>query len=107
MTDRQDMDALDALLRQVAEAPAEADPGFLDRLAGQARAAQPAPRRRMGPAAWIAALGGWPALGGLAAAAVTGLWIGVAPPLGLEPWLGGAALVELWPDSALALTGEG
>ncbi len=27
-----------------------------------------------------AAIGGWPALGGLAVASLTGLWIGVAPP---------------------------
>lgn len=27
-----------------------------------------------------AAVGGWPALGGLAVASLTGLWIGVAPP---------------------------
>lgn len=27
-----------------------------------------------------AAIGGWPALGGLAAASVAGLWIGLAPP---------------------------
>ncbi|WP_122074183.1 hypothetical protein [Pseudophaeobacter sp. EL27] len=29
---------------------------------------------------FISAVGGWPALGGLAAASLTGLWIGLAPP---------------------------
>ena len=31
-----------------------------------------------------AAIGGWPALGGLAAAGVAGLWIGIAPPSAVE-----------------------
>lgn len=30
------------------------------------------------------ALGGWPALGGLAAATVAGVWVGIAPPAGVE-----------------------
>ena len=29
-------------------------------------------------------LGGWPALGGLAAATVAGLWVGIAPPAPVE-----------------------
>ena len=33
---------------------------------------------------WITALGGWPAMGGLVAATVTGVWIGAAPPTGLS-----------------------
>lgn len=33
--------------------------------------------------AWIAALGGVPALGGLVSATCVGFWIGVAPPLGV------------------------
>lgn len=32
----------------------------------------------------VAAVGGWPGLGGLAAATVAGLWIGIAPPSGLS-----------------------
>ena len=39
---------------------------------------QPAPAS--GLRGVFAALGGWPAVAGLSAAAVTGLWIGVAPP---------------------------
>lgn len=32
------------------------------------------------------ALGGWPAMGGVVAAGVGGLWIGIAPPAGIEDW---------------------
>ncbi|MCF6431844.1 hypothetical protein [Leisingera sp. MMG026] len=45
----------------------------------QAAAPAQAPRQPL----WrqlIEALGGWPALGGLAAASAAGLWIGIAPP---------------------------
>jgi hypothetical protein len=35
----------------------------------------------------LAALGGWPALAGLAAASLVGVWIGAAPPDGLAPLL--------------------
>lgn len=44
-------------------------------------------RRRAGASAWralVAALGGWPGIGGLAAASATGLWIGFAAPAGLD-----------------------
>ena len=40
---------------------------------------------------WIAALGGWPAMGGLVAATVTGVWIGAAPPPELS-----SLLPSLW-----------
>ncbi|KIC07764.1 hypothetical protein RA19_21775 [Leisingera sp. ANG-M1] len=42
-----------------------------------------APRRRARQPLWrqlAEAVGGWPALGGLAAASAAGLWIGIAPP---------------------------
>ena len=39
----------------------------------------------------LAALGGWPALGGLAMATVAGVWIGVAPPTQLTD-----IAVSLW-----------
>ena len=32
---------------------------------------------------WIAALGGWPAVGGLATATAVGVWIGATAPVGL------------------------
>lgn len=43
------------------------------------------PARRPGLLAQLgAALGGWPAVAGLAAASVCGLWIGISPPAGLS-----------------------
>lgn len=47
----------------------------------QAVPAAPQPGRF---ASWLQALGGWPTMGGLVAAGVAGLWIGVAPPASLE-----------------------
>lgn len=32
----------------------------------------------------VAAMGGWPAMAGLAAASVCGLWLGISPPEGLS-----------------------
>ena len=73
------------------------------------RAAAPRPGRL---AAALAALGGWPALGGLATAGVAGLWLGLSPPAAVEDlggWLGagdaGAAL--LLPDDYFSDTSEG
>lgn len=46
------------------------------------RVVQPVKARGGG---WIMDLfGGWPALGGVLAAGVTGLWVGVAPPASVE-----------------------
>lgn len=44
-----------------------------------------------------AALGGWPAMAGLAAASVCGLWLGISPPQGLSD----TAAVYYSDDSAL------
>ena len=43
----------------------------------------PAPQAVAKPGLWsqaMSALGGWPALGGLATACAAGIWIGLAPP---------------------------
>lgn len=56
----------------------------------QAEFAAPLPERSTAPvqrgflAQIGAALGGWPAFAGLAAASVCGLWLGVSPPEGLS-----------------------
>ena len=82
------------------------------------RAAMPAPvrpQRRRGRLAWLAAaLGGWPAMAGLAAATVAGLWIGVSAPAGLtgiaqELIAGGdeAYLIDLDPDATFVLADGG
>lgn len=98
----------DRLLAQVRAADARPGDDFLARMAALAEAAQPpapaaqagplSPAARVGrlarPAGPAAAsrrgllsfLGGWPALGGMTAATVTGLCLGLAPPDGLSAW---------------------
>ena len=49
---------------------------------------------------WIAALGGWPAMGGLVAATVTGVWIGAAPPARLS-----SLLPSLWGETVSVAVG--
>ncbi len=44
------------------------------------------------PTLWatvLDAIGGWPAVGGLAAATVAGVWIGIAPPASIEEFSAG------------------
>lgn len=74
---------------------------FLDRVMLDADAVLAArtPPSATAPAPTIGAmirdiLGGWPAFGGLAAATVAGLWIGVAPPDALSGYAPG-----LWGDT--------
>lgn len=76
---------LEALFRAARQAPPEPDAGFLatleqDALRELARAPVPTPRFGFDLSGL---LGGWRGMGGLAAAAVTGLWIGIAPPSGV------------------------
>jgi hypothetical protein len=79
------------LARVLADAEAE--------LAARARPAMPAVPRR--PGHWlnfVRGLGGWPALAGMATAAVAGVWLGFATPDSLNTLSGGLLL----PDSAAA-----
>ena len=85
---------LDALFAAAArDAAQEVSPGLLARVLADAEAMQPeaavlptgqAPQRR-GFGGIISALGGWPSLGGLAAATVAGVWIGFAATPALFP----------------------
>ncbi|MCX7300188.1 MAG: hypothetical protein NTX73_07375 [Rhodobacterales bacterium] len=54
---------------------------------------------------WLAAIGGWPAAGGIALATVAGVWIGVAAPTGLATLASGVwgetVTVELYADDDL------
>ncbi len=60
-----------------------------------------APARRRGPfAGFLAGLGGWPALAGLATATVAGVWLGFSAPDSLNSLAGGLLL----PDSATTAT---
>lgn len=102
----------DALDRLFAEARAEQHvPGddLMARL--MADATRSAPMRVLpavavkpvgGLTGFLAALGGWPVLGGLAMATLAGLWIGIAPPDRLNDFaasvLGEQVTVSLFPD---------
>jgi hypothetical protein len=88
-------DEMDAIFAAAHAHAPEPDADFLARVLADAEAVQdgfaavPEPARaQRAPACGLrgvfAALGGWPAVAGLGAAAVTGLWIGVAPPESLS-----------------------
>lgn len=112
-TDRDDPDRdLDALFAHARGIRPEPSPDLLARILADAEAtarARPAPPRAAPPQrrpGWLPALmdalGGWPALGGLAATAVLGLTLGVAQPTGLAtlaaPLWGEAVSVSLGLD---------
>ncbi len=107
-----DGDRLDRLLAEARDEPRGWTPG--DDLAARivADAAAQMPRRAARPAprfgaVLLAALGGWAAVGGLAAATVAGIWIGVSPPAAVDGLLGGEELtVSIYPEIGL-LDGEG
>jgi hypothetical protein len=91
MTDRmdgqQDHDDLDDFFgaaRRVTPAPSDA---LMARVLADAMAAQAPVMVRVQRPGWLAqlrdALGGWPAVGGLATAGVVGLAVGIAAPAGL------------------------
>ena len=110
--DARDIEALDRLLAEVAARHPAPSEDFLARLvadaeaeAGAAQLCPPAKALRPGPRAWLAALGGWPALGGLAAAALAGVWIGIAPPASLDSYLTGSVSVDLMPEGLALLEG--
>lgn len=115
MTER-DLDNLDVFFDAARRQAADPSPDLMQRvlddaLAEQQRmAAQAAPQARPGRPArgWLrqllSAIGGWPAVAGLATASVTGLWIGVNPPAAVsttaEAYLNSGAdtyLVDLMP----------
>ncbi|WP_297771080.1 hypothetical protein [uncultured Roseovarius sp.] len=63
-----------------------------------------APRQGIGPRLYRL-LGGWPAMAGLATAALTGIWIGTALPEGLIGTAEAAYLVDITPEMAFDLAG--
>jgi len=106
---------LDALLAAAAKDAAQAPSGDLmarvlaDAEAMQPQAASLAPAPRRGVLAGIvSALGGWPSLGGLAAATVAGVWIGFsATPVILPDGLAGLVDDETTQYLAYLDTGYG
>ncbi len=111
-------DALDALFAQARTTDLQPTDGLLVRIMADAvqvtqqrqqqAVASPASVRSRGLlSGLVAALGGWPAMGGLAMATATGLYIGVAPPdsltaIGQAVW-GETVTVSL--DDPLGLSG--
>lgn len=80
------LDDMFAQARQVEPAPSDA---LMARIVADAATVQtvPQPVAQPKPSIWTQisdAIGGWPALSGLAAATVAGVWIGVAPPSSVE-----------------------
>lgn len=85
-------DALDVFFDAARGAPEPASDALMARVMADALAVQTAAkagpmlseRRHSGVIAGLwAALGGWPALGGLATATLAGVWIGFSPDLGV------------------------
>jgi hypothetical protein len=98
--------------------PARPSDALMARVLADACAAQPATRPSRRPAAWpvqlFRALGGWPAVAGLSAATLAGIWLGISPPAPLAavaaPLLGdpgGVYLVDLAPGATFELAQEG
>lgn len=103
-------DVLDAFFDAAKAAPARASGALLDQVLADAQSVQDAASDRgVGLAetrnglfsGLIKALGGWPALGGLATATVAGVWIGVSPALGVGDAM--ANVVGLQDNAALVV----
>ena len=81
-------EALERLFEAERQAAPNVPPGLMERvLADAERVRSEVPRRVRRGALWL--LGGLPGLGGLAAAALAGVWIGVAAPDALDAAAGG------------------
>jgi len=82
-------DMLDDMFAQAsAKSPAPSD-DLMARVLADAAAVQPgqSPIADKRPSLWSRisdAIGGWPAVSGLAAATVAGVWVGIAPPAQVE-----------------------
>lgn len=90
----------DLLARIAADAELEAK-AVANSVPAEPRPAAPVARQRPGLWARLGAVfGGWPAVGGLVAAAATGVVLGFAAPDAVAAWAG-----EAWPLSAALGTG--
>lgn len=115
MADQELNDAtLDALFDDLRSAPApQMSQTLMARILLDADAQQPVPEApRPGLLARIYdALGGWPALGGMTAAGLCGLWLGFAPPALLSDFetalTGDDVSVTLGADTFFTDLGEG
>lgn len=109
MTDPND-DMLDDLFAQARRQDVSPSDDLIARVLADAVAVQPSPVAQVGTEAglWtriMDAIGGWPALSGLAAATVAGVWIGAAPPASVSDLtaslLGDAVSVDLFSTNLL------
>lgn len=115
-------DDLDRLLAAERAAAPDVPAALLSRILADAQAEQAAQMRatwrraapRRGLVAVLRDLGGWPAMAGLAAATVAGLWIGISPPPALldgaqQVWSADDVdyLVDLSPEDLLFPLEEG
>lgn len=84
--DKVETDMTDALLREVAAQTPLPDDALMARVLADAARIQMAPVvAAPGRFAQLREMmGGWPGMGGLALAGIAGLWVGVAPPAGVE-----------------------
>lgn len=89
MTDRLSDSELETLFAQVRAAPAEPGQDAMARILAAAGTPPPAPLPAPGSGGdagdrgLFTLLGGWLGMGGLAAATLAGLWIGIMPPAGV------------------------
>jgi hypothetical protein len=106
-----EIDAMFASARSLDPVPGD---DLMARILADARRMQPAPqpvvvasRRRSFWQELVAAIGGWPALGGMAAATMAGLWIGFSSPAGLSGFttlfLGETLAVPVYADDDFLL----
>lgn len=103
-SDQENLDTLFAELRHEEASPPEA---LFSRVLADASALQPtpviAPVQHQNVLQKIAdAIGGWPAISGVAAAGVAGLWVGLAPPASIDAW----AADMLGTTTSVSLIGE-
>lgn len=114
MTDKDtDFQGLEAFFQAAQQDAATPDDAFLARLTQQALdtqagfAAPDAPQetaRRPGRLAqFLAAIGGWPAMAGLATAGIAGLWIGAVPPAFVQTFTASVGSSDATTDEDLYL----
>jgi hypothetical protein len=113
MTDPTQTD-LDELLAQAARQKPNVPTDLMARVMIDAARFQPKLPTAPHQGFWASILdviGGWPAVGGLAMAGVTGLWIGVAPPVGFDAIaatvLGSPETIDLFGGDMLSNFTEG
>lgn len=89
MTDPE-IKAVDAALTEAADQTPQVPDALMAAVLRDAAQLQPAPTREAAPVrvslwdSFLDLIGGWPAMGGLAAAGMAGVWLGFAPPVALE-----------------------